>query len=93
MSEIDSAVGKLQGADVEGVGAAVFGQLGAGDAIAAAAFEGIEIVENADDAAEACGQRRHVGADPVRHRRRHGAAQDRRRLHGNLPPVRQHHRL
>ena len=40
-----------------------------------------------------CRQRRHVGADPVGDRGRHGAAQDRRRLHRNPPLVRQHHRL
>ena len=38
-------------------------------------------------------QRRDVGADPVGDRRRHGAAQDRRGLHRDLPLVRQHHRL
>ena len=38
-------------------------------------------------------QRRDVGADPVRDRRRHGAAQDRRGLHRDLPLVRQHHGL
>ena len=80
-------------ANVERVGAAVFGQSGAGHAVAAAAFERIEIVEIADGAAEACRQRRHVGADPVGDRRRHRAAQDRRRLHRDPPLVRQHHGL
>ena len=42
------AVGELDAANVERVGAAVFGQMGAGDAVAAAAVERIEIVEIAD---------------------------------------------
>ena len=40
-----------------------------------------------------CRQRRHVGADPLGHRGRHGTAQDRRGLHRNPPLVRQHDRL
>ncbi len=87
------AVGEFQGADVERVGAAVFGQEAADHAVAAAAFERVEIVEHADVAAEARGQRRDVGADPVGDRGGHGAAQDRRGLQRNLPLVRQHHRL
>ena len=42
------AVGELEGANVERIGAAVFGELGADDAVAAAALERIEIVEIAD---------------------------------------------
>ncbi len=87
------AVGELEGANVERVGAAVFGELGADDAVAAAAFERVEIVEIADGAAEARRQRRDVGADPVGDRGRHRAAQDRRRLHRDPPLVRQHDRL
>ena len=57
------AVGELEGADVERVGAAVFGQLGAGDAVAAAAFERVEIVEIAD---RRCRGSRASGAMSVR---------------------------
>ena len=39
------------------------------------------------------GQRRHVGADPVGDRRRHGAAEDRRRLDRDPTLVGQHHGL
>ena len=87
------AVGELHAANVERVGAAVFGQSGADHAVAAAAFERVEIVEIADDAAEACRQRRHVGADPVRDRGGHRAAQDRRGLDRDPVLVRQHHGL
>ncbi len=45
VSEIDLAVGELEGANVERIGAAMFGQFGAGNAVAAAAFERVEIVE------------------------------------------------
>ncbi len=86
-----SAVGELDGANVERIGAAMFGQDGADDAVAAAAFERVEIVEVGDDAAEASCQRRHVGADPVGDRRRHGAAEDRRRLDRDPALVGQHH--
>ena len=44
----------------------MLGQWCADDAVAAAAFERVEIVEIADGAAEASRQRRDVGADPVR---------------------------
>ena len=53
-----TAVGELEGADIECIGAAMFGQLGARDAVAAAAFVGIEIIEVGDGAAEAGSQRR-----------------------------------
>ena len=87
------AVGEFQGADVDRIGAAVFGHFGARYAVAAAAFERIEVVELGKRRAEVLGERRHVGANPVRERRRHGAAEDRRRFHGDLPPVREHHGL
>ena len=40
-----TAVGELEGADIERIGAAVFGEFCAGDAVAAAAFVRVEIVE------------------------------------------------
>ena len=40
-----AAIGKLEGADIERIGAAVFGKQGTGNAVAAAALEGVEIVE------------------------------------------------
>ena len=43
-----TAVGELEGAHVERIGAAMFRQLRAGDTVAAAAFERVEIVEIAD---------------------------------------------
>ena len=85
------AIGKFQPANVERIGVSVFRQFGAGDAVAAAAIERVEIVEIADGAAEARRQRRHVGADPVRDRGRHGAAEGRRGLQRNPPFVWQHH--
>ena len=88
-----TAVGELEGANVERIGAAVFGELGADDAVAAAALERVEIVEIGDGAAESLRQRRDIVADPVGEPGRHGTAQDRRRLHRNLPLVRQHDRL
>src|SRR5690348_4644104 len=47
-----AAVGELEGAHVEGIGAAVLGQMRAGDAIETAAFIRIIIVERSDLAAE-----------------------------------------
>ena len=88
-----AAVGELEGANVERVGAAVLGELGADDAVAAAALERVEIVEIGDGGAEALRQRRDIAADPLGQRGRHGTAQDRRRLHRNPPLVRQHDRL
>ena len=88
-----AAVGELEGANVERVGAAMFGKLGADDTVAAAALERVEIVEIGDGGAEALRQRRDITTDPAGQCCRHLTAQDRRRLHRNLPLVRQHDRL
>ena len=88
-----TAVGELEGADIERIGAAMFGELCACDAVAAAAFVGVEIIEIGDGAAEAGRERRDIVADPFGQRGRHGTAQDGRRLHRNPPLVRQHDRL
>ena len=88
-----AAIGKLEGADIERIGAAVFGKQGTGNSVAASALEGIEIVEVRDRAAELLRQRRDIAADPVGDRRRHAATEDCRWLHRHLPLVGQHDRL
>ena len=87
------SVGQFQGTNVKCVGAAMFGKVSAGNAIAAAAFKRVEVVQIGDDAAQALGQRHHVGADPVREGGSHGAAENGRGLYRYQPLVRQHHRL
>src|SRR6266404_6673393 len=82
------AVGEFEGANIKRVGATVLGQSTADHAVAAAAFEGVEIVEVADDTAEVRRQRRYVGADPRRDGRRHRATEDRCGLDRNPTPVR-----
>jgi hypothetical protein len=87
------AVGEFQGAHIERIGAAVFGQRSARHAVEAAAIVRVEIVEVADDAAEAFCQRCHVGADPIRDGGCHLAAQRRRGFDLHPVLVRQHHGL
>ena len=87
------AIGKLEGANIKRIGAAVFGQSGADDTVAAAALEGIEIIEVGDSAAEVACKRRDVGANPVGDRGRHLAAQDRRGLDRDLMMIGQNHSL
>ena len=74
------AVGELERAHVERVGAAVLAQRGGAHAIAAAAFIGIEIVEPAQRRAERRQRRGDVVADPTGDLFGHRAAQDRRRV-------------
>ena len=71
------AVAELDGADVERVALAVLRQLGAGDAVAAAALVGIEVGDGSKRRAELGGGGADVVAHPLRHRLGHAAAQHR----------------
>ena len=72
---------------------AVFGERRAGHAVEAAAFIATENVERRSVRCQAGCQRHDVGADPVRDRRRHRAAQGRRRVDRHPLLVRQHDRF
>ena len=81
-------------ANVERIGAAMFADLGAHNAVAAAAFITSRNYRcrSAPRPAAASAASRSL-PHPVRDRRRHGAAQHCRRRDGNPPPVRQHDRI
>ncbi len=87
------AVGELEGAHVERVGAAVLAQGRAAHAVAAAALVGAEIFQPAQRCAEFVLRRRHVLAHPLRDHRRHRAAQRRGRRDRDFARIRQNHAL
>ena len=73
------AVLELERADVERVGVPVLGDLGAGDAVAAAALVGIEVLDHGEVRSENGGASREIVAHPVHDRLRGLAAQHRGR--------------
>jgi hypothetical protein len=87
------AVCKANAAHVDGIGAAVLGDAGAGDTVAPTAIERVEIVELVDCGAGLGGDPRHVAANPFGNRRGHRAAQRRRGLQRHAALVGQDHRL
>src|SRR5579872_7173606 len=85
------AIGEFKRANVERIAAAMLGELGAGDAVAAAALERVEIVEIGDGGAEAFRKRRDIGANPIGDGGGHPTAQNRRGLDRDLTMIGQDH--
>ena len=87
-STIRHSVGKLEGVNVERIGAAMFAQGRAAHPVAAAAFVGAEIFDLAQRRTEFHGGRRHVVADPLHDLCRHRAAQRRGRRNRHFRSIR-----
>src|SRR5215472_10510217 len=88
-----TAIGQRERAHIDGVAFAMFAQLGAGHAVAAATFKVVEGLNGTKLCSELVGQRRRFIPQPAGDRLRKRTIQQRRRLELDAPALGAQHRI